>query len=437
MATLRFSAANDEVRFDLPAAVDLTGAFTFAILVMPRVTGVWQALIGHHNSGGTVALGTERSAGNRLEVDSGSGATSRTSTTTITTTNKWWLLAVTKAAGTATPRAHLKNITDGSAWVHEAMSGTMGNPSSASGGTIRVGEWADSDDLDGNVAVIGAWAAALADSGAGSVEDLAANLKTSDWTTHSTLPKYVHELTSNTSIPDLMGNGATLNVVNGTTIDTGNDPPGWTFDGAGSSGVGVFVPRGSFGPARRGPWAMPRGRIERRQPASAAAPTASGSSSVRAGANAASTAFKGGRASSAITAAANVTSIGRKAASALSTIRAGLSVVSTGRKGASSASTATTGAQVTSAGRKGAISASIVSAGAFVASLGRKAAAAISAIAGGLRVNSTGVAGTPPPAKSGSSTVSAGALARSTGTKATRSLSTASAGRRSPGSPRA
>lgn len=235
MATLRFSAANDEVRFNLPAAANFTAAYTVAALVLRRAVpgGVWHAILGHHSSTSVPQLAIEFDSTNHVELNQNNGAASRTSTSTISSTTDWYLIAATKAAGTVTPRFHLKNITTGAAWAHEAGAGTLANAPTAASGTIRVGEWNDNDDLNANVAVIGGWAAALADTGAGSVENLATNLRTSDWTGHATAPAYVHELTSTTTIPDLMGNGATLNIVNGTSLDTSNDPPGWNFNGTG------------------------------------------------------------------------------------------------------------------------------------------------------------------------------------------------------------
>jgi hypothetical protein len=229
VSTLRFSAANDEVRFNLPAAANFTGAYTLAALVLRRaVPGtVWHAITGHHSSTSVPQVAIEFDGTNHLELNENNGAASRTSTATVSSTTDWYLVAATKAAGTVTPKLHTKNLTTG-AWAHDSGAGTLANAPTATGGTIRVGEWNDNDDLNANVAVIGGWAAELTDL---AVEALLTNLRTSDWTGHATAPAYVHELTSTTTIPDLMGNGATLNIVSGTTLDTSNDPPGWNFNG--------------------------------------------------------------------------------------------------------------------------------------------------------------------------------------------------------------
>lgn len=258
MANLRFSADNSEVRFDLPSAVDFTGAYTLACVIRRRATSGFQAIFSHHNSTGSAVLWFEFNGTSLQHYVSQANVSSSTwsvSPTTFNETTNWWLLAVSRPAGTTqTIRFHRKNLTSGAAFEHVNGSVAASNPASCAGGTIRVGEYEDGDDANMNCAVIGGWAADLGDSG---VEALATNLRTSDWTGHATAPKYVHELTSTSSIPDLMGNGATLNVVNGTTLDTGTDPPGWTYDGAGSgsqnispghlaSGAQLFAP--SFAP---------------------------------------------------------------------------------------------------------------------------------------------------------------------------------------------
>lgn len=232
MPTLRFNGGNQNVQFNLPSAVDLTAGFTVATLVMPRVAGAWQAYFNHNNAAlNNVALGFERDNSNRLEIDGNNGSGSRTSTSLVSTTTKWWLNAVTKAPGNQTPRFHMQNVTDGGAWIHENAGGTAGDAASAAGGRIILGEWNGSDDLNANMALDAAWTTNLADL---AIEALTANLRTSDWTTHATLPKYVHELTVTSGIVDLMGNGATF-ISCSATQDTGNDPAGWTFDGLGSA----------------------------------------------------------------------------------------------------------------------------------------------------------------------------------------------------------
>lgn len=245
MASLRFDGASDFVNFNLPAAVNVS-SLTFAAVLRRRAVGAaWHAIIVHHDSAGTPRASFEFNgdgSGNVLDLTTITGAQSD-GVTTYTSTTDWLLVAVTLAGGGeggTTVRFHSKNLTTGSAWVHESGTFAISPPSGAAGGQIRVGRWQNTDDLNANVAVIGGWNAGLSDI---QVEALATNLRTTDWTTHATPPKYVHELTSTTSIPDLMGNGATLVGVTGATLDTAS-PPTWTFINGGSTtytktGIGI------------------------------------------------------------------------------------------------------------------------------------------------------------------------------------------------------
>lgn len=230
MTTLRYSADNSEVRYNIgatAAAGNFTGAYTLAVLFRRRTTSGFQSILAHHGSDGLVKIGMEFN-GTTLNV--GDDGAIRTGPTTISNTTDWWILAVTKASGTVTPRWHIKNVTTGAAWAHTNASGTLGNPASQSGGTVRTGEWQDVDDANQNMGIDAGWAAALSDL---EVEALATGLQTSAWTTHAVAASYVHEQIDNASIPDLKGNGVTLNVVNGTTEEA-TDPPGWTFNGSGA-----------------------------------------------------------------------------------------------------------------------------------------------------------------------------------------------------------
>lgn len=231
----RFSADNSEIRWTIPAATDFTGAFTLAIIWRRRhaTVNTWDALFGHHNSSNVPRLSIEKANTDKIELGI-DDTTFVDSTTTITSTTNWNIIAVSKAAGSATARFHFKDLTAATAWVHENASGAAGNPSTASSGTIRVGEYNDVDDMDGNVAVIAGWNLALSDA---QCAELSVNNRTSDfWNNSGGRPKYLYELNqpvSTDAVPDLAGNGATWSVTSSTTVDGATDPPSWTYDGLG------------------------------------------------------------------------------------------------------------------------------------------------------------------------------------------------------------
>lgn len=238
MTTLRFTADNSEVRFNLPTAVDLTGAFTIGGEVRRRAVSAWHCLVSHTTPGGTGVLTVEFDAfGNRFLIDINGSALFASTAFASTTDHLLW--QITKTAGTSTPRLHVRNLTAGTT-LHENFGGTLGNAPTAAGGTVRVGEFQDGDDLNANKGLLFAWkGVVLSDSQA---DENWANLRTSDiWNNTAGHPAYLFELRSRTSIPDLAGNGATLNVVNGTAEDTGDSVPGWTDDGIGATGTTVTL----------------------------------------------------------------------------------------------------------------------------------------------------------------------------------------------------
>jgi hypothetical protein len=160
----RFAADNSEVRWSLPAAVDVTGAFTVAAVVRRRGgLGVQQHIFGSVTSAGTTSgwdFGFEVSGSNtdRLHYGSNNSASFIVSSTAVSDTTNWWLVAISKPTGTSQPRAHFRNLTTSAAAVHEnTLFGTVASPITASGGTLRVGENKDIADLDANLAVVAFW----------------------------------------------------------------------------------------------------------------------------------------------------------------------------------------------------------------------------------------------------------------------------------------
>jgi hypothetical protein len=241
----RFDGSDDEIRAPVVAGIsNFTGAYTLVIVVRFRAFPGWQQLIGHHNSAASsVVVNFELNTQESLYIDhGGSGQTPNTNFNANTFPDDWWALAVSRPAGTGqSSRFHWKNLTAGSAWVHSGTGGTFNNPPSHSGGSIRIGEWRDTDDANMNVAIDAGWAANLSDS---QIEGLFANNRTQDFLDlHATVPgAYCHQhnqATATEDILDLFSNGHTITGtisgttdvvgIQGTAMDTATDPPGWTY----------------------------------------------------------------------------------------------------------------------------------------------------------------------------------------------------------------
>jgi hypothetical protein len=253
MATRRFSADNSVIRFPIGATdtANFTSAFTLAAVARLRANAVWHALLGHHTSGGVAGPSIEIGNDNRiyLTTNHGSAGSSGASPATmvLNNTTDWWLVVITKGAGTVIPRFHLQNLTAGTAMSHapEASPATVADGVSQASGTIRTGEWEGVDDANANIAVLGGWATAMSDV---QCEALGANDRTADWTGHALTPVYVYDLNQATvaTVPDLVGTRDS-NATTGTTVEA-IDPPGWVY-GAGGGGGGptvVDAPAGMF-----------------------------------------------------------------------------------------------------------------------------------------------------------------------------------------------
>lgn len=257
MAVRQFSGANDEIRVAIGSAGPV-GAYSFGLLFKRTTTSAWQALMGTHTSANVPTntmelIGTGGADLNKIEHGT-NDATFRDSTLTIATTNSYYLLIVTKATGTVTPRFHFYNLsTDGGrgagTWTHENATGTAGNPASTAGGTMRWGEYNDADDASMYLAAAFVRSVEMAD--ADCVAVVTAGLNTSSLynaggSTSVALWEF-NQAVNTDPVLDLVGaahSNGTGGAISGTTVSTTNDPPGWTFDGIGAAAAtSLVIPR--------------------------------------------------------------------------------------------------------------------------------------------------------------------------------------------------
>lgn len=267
MAVTNFNGTNEEIRAPLPASGGgiLSGAVTVAVLSKRNRTGAfYEALMAGVNSAGVYqwefawdgesSINEQDSLSFYVAANSGYATSARNGTgTKITSTTTWYVLAFTKASGTAAGRFHFFPL--GGAWSHVAagISGTAavhpGDPATTASGHLDWGEAQDADDLSGRLAVSGLWTSELSDA---QVEALATNLRTSDWVNHAVAPAGVWEFNralATSDLVDLTANAQTAtgtvasttdnSGIQGTSIVTTDDPPSWNFNGAGGGGVTV------------------------------------------------------------------------------------------------------------------------------------------------------------------------------------------------------
>lgn len=161
--------------------------------------------------------------------DQAAGAVS--STLAVTSTTTWYLVGYTKAAGTDLPTFHRWDYSL-EAWTHEDGGGAI--TQNACSGTIdlaTIGCWFDSglgDFFQGNICVVGFWDSNIGNNAA--VEALfqptaigdAALLQT--WV--DAAPTELIRCDSLSTLTSLTGTMAETGRT-GTTVDTGDVPPGW------------------------------------------------------------------------------------------------------------------------------------------------------------------------------------------------------------------
>jgi hypothetical protein len=158
-------------------------------------------------------------------------------TMTFTTTDGWTIIVITKATGAQ--HANMYKFPLGGAWSNQtATSSANADGASVAGGTMTFGS-----ATAGRIAVAAIWNVALT---LAQAEALSTNLQTADWQNTAlvgTAPQGLWEFNQTsiaTNVQDLTGGGANQSSIVGTTVTTGDDPPGWTF-GTGGSSVPITI----------------------------------------------------------------------------------------------------------------------------------------------------------------------------------------------------
>jgi hypothetical protein len=183
----------------------------------------------------------------------------RTSTQTVVNADGWCIAVWTKAAGTASVDVHVRKLTAATTSRQTMAGGNL----TASAAVLSTNRWQLGKDefanrFNGSIALAGFWTIGMTNA---QVDALWANLWTRDWYAHAAgapfhLWQFDQSGTVVAAIADLMGNGADQTAVTGTTVVTGDDPPGWNFGilpnsatgfGDGSFGDGTFGVRATSG----------------------------------------------------------------------------------------------------------------------------------------------------------------------------------------------
>lgn len=204
---------------------------TYAALIKRTGNGADEMIVGAKNSGGAALIESLVIGGggssDQVGYQANSGGT-YLSGISYTTSDGWMVVAVTKATGSNTPRAH-KVVLGGSASHGGTGSAVSDQGTNAlAGGFAIVGGTTSFGWFVGRIAVAGVVNSVLSDA---DIESLAVSL--SNWKTLFTggvSALWRFDQATATTSDDLTGNGCHLDNVNNTTVVNGDDPPGflWT-----------------------------------------------------------------------------------------------------------------------------------------------------------------------------------------------------------------
>lgn len=234
MGTMIFDGVDDRIQWNTlaTALADLpTAGYTVATLFKRSTALQWDGMTYLYNAGLTVQYaGFSVDSSNIVVCDTILNGGSPQYTVAVPTA-KASIIAVSKGAGTTTPRKGQINIEDATAWVHSAGSGTMDTTVSAA--ALGVGSFEATDLFGGWLGLVGYWNVAMTDA---DKELLSTARRTSDWWNHPAgQPKFLMEFNVGTgSLVDIAGNASSIATTGGVgTIDSAELLGGWRFDGKG------------------------------------------------------------------------------------------------------------------------------------------------------------------------------------------------------------
>jgi hypothetical protein len=265
MTVRNFNGTSDSLLL-LPGALGSAtlGPYTVAVLMKPMANAdkgildigasVTTSSNNFNNGKFTLWQGNGSSSGLHVETTSVGSSVS----TLFGTADGWSLVVVTKASGSVAPRIHKYPLSTAT-WTRANAANAMVDQTMVSTDRLAFGKDESTNRNAMRLAASAIWTVGMSDA---QVSALATNLWTGDWYNHAagtpvTLWQFNQGSTA-VAVADLTGGGATETAISGTTVVTGDDPPGWTFGivpssgttfGDGTFGDGTFGIRTSSGPA--------------------------------------------------------------------------------------------------------------------------------------------------------------------------------------------
>lgn len=233
----QFDGIDDVVTFDPGAATGPQGPITIAVLIKPTDVGSTRCVVEGN---------TDTDAGYGLLIDSGDYYCHRQFTSPQAAAVSDWQWAVfSKASGSAPPRWHFRNVTDGGAWVHtDAASNSSNGPSPAT--HIRVGQAEFfTGRYAGSIAAIVVWGSVLTDGAVEAACTLAASDLADAAPAWGTLWNQASEAIP---VADFTGGGGDQTSIVGTVVDP-DDPPGFDYSLGSSATLDTVAAAATFSAA--------------------------------------------------------------------------------------------------------------------------------------------------------------------------------------------
>lgn len=214
-----FNGTTDYISFSLGTSGG-TGALSTAALVKSSDFGALRAITALGLTGNPDFLVRVSPTGpfmNTYDSATGAGADG----VATLSTGRWYLIGMSKASGTATPRFHIYDYSTFS-WTHENGTSTNGDPS-VSGGLV-VGAFDTSSPANvwsGSIAAAAVWRTSLSDA---AVEALTNNPMGSWLAAAPSACWRFDQASTSETVTDLTGNGSDQAAISGTTVS--EDPFG-------------------------------------------------------------------------------------------------------------------------------------------------------------------------------------------------------------------
>lgn len=155
----------------------------------------------------------------------------------------WYIMAVTKPTGTVVPRVHLKVLGSGT-WAHDdcpiALANIVTTCDRIEHGAFSTFGFENYADV--RIAASAIYNTALSDANIESIQTTPSTQKLLDLGAVALWD--FNQASTGTAVADLTPGGSNQTSIVGTTVVTGDDPPGWTF-GVASATNSLIVPRRS------------------------------------------------------------------------------------------------------------------------------------------------------------------------------------------------